>query len=361
MKKEYISSRQGINTMILFIIGTSLIVGSATKAGQDAWIANILGMIFAIPILFIYARVLSLFPEKDLFEIVQIVFGNIIGKLISILFVFYAFHLAALIQRNLSEFIHVSAMPETPELVFVITMGLVCIWGVKAGIEVLARWAEFAVPMIIVATLIIIALSITKIDFNYILPILSVDLNVVLKESFSVFSFPFAETVIFMMIGYTFKNKDSKYNIYFTSWLVGGITIVAVTLRNYLVMGQEFVESTFFPTYTAVGLINIGEFLQRFEVIVALVFLCGVFIKGSICLLAACKGFANIMNVRDYRDFVAPIGLLMIYFSLILFQSFLEMQYWAFNIDKFFAFPFQVILPIIIWIGAEIKIKKIKV
>jgi spore germination protein KB len=31
---------------------------------------------------------------------------------------------------------------------------------------------------------------------------------------------------------------------------------------------------------------------------------------------------------------------------------------WANKIYKFYAFPFQVILPIIVWIAAEIKVKK---
>jgi spore germination protein KB len=34
------------------------------------------------------------------------------------------------------------------------------------------------------------------------------------------------------------------------------------------------------------------------------------------------------------------------------------MGLWAFKVYSYYAFPFQVILPIIIWILAEIKVKK---
>jgi spore germination protein KB len=35
------------------------------------------------------------------------------------------------------------------------------------------------------------------------------------------------------------------------------------------------------------------------------------------------------------------------------------MKYWAFKDYAYYAFPFQIILPIITWILAEIKVKKL--
>ena len=48
----------------------------------------------------------------------------------------------------------------------------------------------------------------------------------------------------------------------------------------------------------------------------------------------------------------------MIYFSYIIYYNSMEMSYWAFKVYPYYALPFQVILPIIIWILAEIKVKK---
>jgi spore germination protein KB len=60
----------------------------------------------------------------------------------------------------------------------------------------------------------------------------------------------------------------------------------------------------------------------------------------------------------DYRSIVIQIGLLMIYFSYTVYDNSMEMQYWAFKVYPYYAFPFQVIIPIIIWILAEIKTRK---
>jgi spore germination protein KB len=48
----------------------------------------------------------------------------------------------------------------------------------------------------------------------------------------------------------------------------------------------------------------------------------------------------------------------MVYFSYTVYDNIIEMQYWAFHVYPYYAFPFQVILPIILWILAEIKVRK---
>ena len=48
----------------------------------------------------------------------------------------------------------------------------------------------------------------------------------------------------------------------------------------------------------------------------------------------------------------------MIYFSYTIYNNSMVMKYWAFKVYTYYAFPMQVILPIIIWILAEIKARK---
>ena len=51
-------------------------------------------------------------------------------------------------------------------------------------------------------------------------------------------------------------------------------------------------------------------------------------------------------NLKDYRLIVIQTGLLMIYFSYIVYDNSMMMKYWAFKVYPFYAFPLQVILPI---------------
>ena len=93
---------------------------------------------------------------------------------------------------------------------------------------------------------------------------------------------------------------------------------------------------------------------------VSVVLLFAGFVKISICLLAAGRGVDYLFKAGNYRQLVAPVGLLMMVTSCIIYQNIMEMMKFAFKVYRYYAFPFQVVLPVIIWIGAEIKARKTK-
>ena len=66
--------------MIMFILGSALVLDTSGEAKQDVWIAVLVAMLMAVPTFFIYARLLSIFPGKNLFEILDAVFGKVMGK-----------------------------------------------------------------------------------------------------------------------------------------------------------------------------------------------------------------------------------------------------------------------------------------
>jgi len=359
MQKEQITDKEAIYLLIIFIIGSSLILGIGGDVKNDSWISGIIGILMFVPMMLIYSRMLYIFQGEDLFDILHLTFGKVIGKIVAILYILYAFHLGALVLRNFGEFINTVAMPETPILVPMISIGIVGIITASLGIEVLARTTTFFLPILFFILIVVQVIAIPELHINYIKPILGNGLAPVLKGGFSTFSFPFAETVLLLGVFSSLKTKKSPFKVYSLGILISGIIIIIITIRNITVLGN-MLGSFYFPSYQAVGKVNIGDFFQRIEVTVAIVFTYGVFAKSSICLLVTCKGFAKVLNIRDYRTIVLQTGLLMIYFSYIIYDNIMTMKYWAFKIYPYYAFPFQVILPVVIWIFAEIKVRKNK-
>lgn len=357
MQKEIITNKQGVFIMSMFVFGSSILTGAGREAKQDVWIAILMGLIMSLPIIFIYSKLLSLYPGRDLYDILNDVFGKIIGKTISLIYVWYSFHLGALVIRNLSEFVNVTSFPETPQAVIIIFVGLFCIWVVKAGIEVLGRWSAFAFPIAVIIIVITVSLSMINANFIHLRPILYDGIKPVLINSFGFFSFPLAETVVFTLIFHTLKDKKKTLKVYLISVCTGSIIIMAIAVRNILVLGVPFSTSLYFPSYVAVRTINIGDFFQRFEIVVAIIFIFGGFVKISVCLYAASLGVAKILNIDNYRFLVAPIGFLMMNLACIIYESMMEMFDWAIKIYPYYAIPFQIILPIIILVIAKIKIK----
>lgn len=357
MHKEIITNKQGILIMSMFIFGSSILTGTSTEAKQDAWIANLLGLLFVFPLLFIYSKLLTLYPGKDLYDILVETFGKVTGKIISLLYVWYTFHLGALVIRNFSGFVNITSFPETPQTMIILFVGLFCIWVVKAGIEVLGRWAAFAFPISISIIVITIILSMTNAHIINLKPVLYNGFKPVLISSFEFLSFPLAETVVFTMVFNKLKTEKKTFKAFLISACVGSIIILSIAVRNILVLGVPLTSAMYFPSYVAVRTINIGDFFQRFEIVVALTFIFGGFVKISVCLYAATIGLAKILNIYNYRYLVAPVGFMMMCLSNIIYESVMEMFDWATNVYPYYAIPFQIILPIIIFIVAKIKLK----
>lgn len=359
MNKEIITNKQGIYMILMFIVGSFIIIGAGGQAKQDIWIVVPISVLMTLPMIFIYSLLLKMYPGKDLFDIIQDTFGKIIGKIIILLMVWYVFHLGARVIRSFSSFVNTVSFPETPQSIITIFIGLLCIWIVKAGIEVMGRWTSFVSPMILIILIITILLSMTEAHLINLKPVLYDGIKPLIPVSFEIFSLPLAETVVFTMIFNSLKTIKKTFSVFLISILAGSLLMIMVSVRNILVLGPALNSYLYFPSYFAVRTLNIGDFLQRFEIVVSLVFIFGGFIKISICLLATAKGFSKLLGFKNHRDLVAPIGLLMMILSCILYDSAMEMFNWAQKIYPYYAIPFQIILPVIILIGATIK-KRIK-
>lgn len=240
----------------------------------------------------------------------------------------------------------------------IILEGVVCIYFVKKGIEVIGKWAYFVLPILIFVLLGIFLLSINFMNFNYIKPVLYQGIKPVLNAAISIFVFPFAETVLFLNVLGALDKKGKPFKVYVISLIIGGLIILLISVRNILVFGVETNSILYFSSYSAVSIINVGNFIQRLEVLVSVTYLLSGIIKVSVCLHSASLGIAALLNVKEYKILIAPIALLMMDLSSIVYYNAMDMFNWARHVYKYYAIPFQVILPILILILGKIKSRK---
>jgi len=357
MKKEIISDKQAIAIMILYITGSSVVLATAEEAKGDLWLAIIMGLIGALTVALIYARILSLFPEKDFFSIVIYIFGKIFGNVICILYIWFSFHLASLVLVNYQYFIEIVGLNATPEIVISISIMFLVVWGVKAGIEVLGRWSSLFVIVLVCLIYFTIPFLMPMMDIRNLQPFLYNGIKPVINATLSTFTFPFAETVMFLGILSSLKSKKSYYRVYTFGILLGGVIIFSVSVSGMLVLGAGRYAAYNFPAYAAVSMINIKDFITRMEIVVSAIFLIGGFVKISINTLFCCKGICKLFSFEDYRFLVTPIGILISITAITNYGSIMEMSQWITETWNYYALLFQVILPIIILIGAEIKVR----
>ncbi len=357
MEKETITSRQAICMLILFMLGSSLVMGFAGPAEQDTWISLILGAAGFVPVALIYSRITRLFPEKGIFEIVEALFGKIPGKILTLLMCWYAIHLGSLVMRNFSEFIVITVMQETPQLAVMILIVLVAVYLAKSGAEALGKWSVAVLPVLLLAVISTMIMSLDIIDLSNLLPVFEHDAGTIVSASYPFASFPLMETVLFLGAAGAIKRTDSAKKIYIAATLISLGILLTMMVRNVGLLGVPLWKVHYFPSYAAARIIKVSDYLARIEGSVAVNFIFTGVTKATVCLLFASKGIASVFGIKDYKQSVLPAGLLMLALCAIVYRSTMEMFDFL-KVYPYYAAPFQLLIPLVIWITAEIRTRR---
>jgi spore germination protein KB len=350
MRKEIISDGQAISLMILFYLGTTITTGTSLQLGNDGWISIGLVMLEALPFLFICVRLLSAFPGKNLFDILELLLGKTLGKVVTLLYTIYTLQLGALILRIFSMFVHSVALPETPDFVTYIMMGALAAWLLRAGLEVMARTAKFMLIVIFIVLLAANIPSLGLLDIDYIKPVLGDGWAPVIKASFSSFAIPFSQSIILTGAVFLLEKKENIGRSYLKGYLAAGLVILLLGIRNIMMLGGDYGSLQYFPSYTAISRIRIGRFVQRVEGTVDIILLTTALFKTSINLFVATKGICSLFNHQDYRVFALPVAILAMVLADISFGSTMQFAYFTDRLYPFYALPFQVFIPVLLFL-----------
>jgi len=354
MQKDVLSSRQLICITALYIIGSSSVIGSSGIAKRDTWIAMLLAILAAVPLVLLYARISTLYPGQTLFDIIYTVFGGKLGWLVTLATTVYCFQLGTLVLRDFPEFVHTASLHKTPTIVFTLFLGLVCAYLAKLGVSSFGKAGilfSWIVGFIVVFTFLFL---IPHMDVKHLRPVLSTSWDVIALNSGKLLSAPFGETVLLLCLFCNFKAGQSKKRSFLIGLLLGGAYLVISVLRNIMALGAENFSSLYFPSYSAVSTINIGDFLQRVEVMVAGHLLICDIMKISIAIYATCLGVVKLLKLEDYKKVVLPITLLMVPLSTMAFDNTMQFFHWS---PAYFllSFPFELCIPLLLWLYGEIK------
>ncbi|HHT38563.1 MAG TPA: endospore germination permease [Mollicutes bacterium] len=358
--KEMISSKQIITLILLFVFGTSVVIGVGFDAHQDSWMSLIAAIILSVPLLLMYARTIMLFPGKGLFDIIELLFSKKTGKVLMAIMIWYFLFLGGLVLHNFFEFISITTLPKTPKILIMIIMVLVVVYLGRSNISVLGKWGIVVSITIISVVILTILFSIGNIDFSNLLPVFEHRPITILNGAIKLIVFPFAELVTILPLASFFKKGTNSYKVFMYGLILSGLLLFIVQMRNLLTIGFPLMEYSFFSSYTIARIIEVGDFLSRIEGAITINLLFAVITKTTICLIAATKGTSKLFNTNNYKNLIMPVGLILIMLSVIVYQSIFEMEEFKEKYLVIYSIPFQFAIPFIIWITAEVKKKRIK-
>lgn len=345
MDSTRISSSQLGTLIIGFVLGSAVILSPGLNAGSASWLTVVTGVVLASPIIAVIIKLNSDYPGKTLVEINDLVLGPIGGKLFSLLYLWYFFHLGALVLNDVADFIS-NIMPTTPYPVFLVVTAAIVIYLSRNGIEVMARCSSVIILYSYLAIIIVSILMFNNLDLANFLPINSISMRDFLKASYEVTVFPFGDIIVFtMLIG--FINNSNKIRRSIITALI--ISTIFGTLFNALVVAGlgNNIELAIYPGYNMVRRIDIYSIITRVDIIGASANLTLGILKTSVTLYAVSLGVAQMFKLSTSAPLVLPIGTLMIVMSLIQFDSVIHNLIFHEKTYIYYAPFFQAFLPLI--------------
>lgn len=337
-----------------YTFGTAIIFPPGTGASKDAWLVGLSGLITGLLWGFIFFALAEKFPGKNLIDINDCLFGNYLGKFISILYLGYFLHLGSLVLGNFGDFLTVSIYLQTPKIVFIILIALLAASAVRNGIEVIARCSLILVPITILFIAMDTIFLLPQADFGRMLPLFQLPLKEFIKLSHTHASLPYGEVVTFLMITGSLNNSKGLKKYALHSLLISGIILVGISVRNIAILGIT-AQLGLYPSYDVIQLISIGDVLTRLELVIIIVMLTMGFIKITVLYYSTVQGMAQLLKIRSYLPLVLPTGIIMVVISGTQFETAQELNVWATNIYPLYTLPFHFFFPLLSLTLATIK------
>ena len=344
MEKTRISSIQLFMLLSGFLFGSTVILAPAAGAKKDAWLAMIIGGAGGGLLMLVYAAIASLNPSKTLVDILREKMGYVIGNILAVLYIWYFIHLASLGFRDFGEFICTVTFPETPITVVIGFFALAFVYGVNGGVEVMGRMSELLVPVVPVVAFIISLSLITVSDFTAFLPILENGMPPVLNAAFSYITFPFGETVAFLMLFPHLNRKEKLKKTVIVSAIAATVLSIIIFFRDISVLGSELMSrATFISHLTALLFpgFNVDPLLD-------INLLIGGGVKSSVCVYAATRALSQVAGIEDFSKLTSAVTTFCVVLSVWEYNNVLEILDWTEKVWPYYAIPFQIIIPLIL-------------
>ncbi|KQX48296.1 MULTISPECIES: GerAB/ArcD/ProY family transporter [unclassified Paenibacillus] len=325
MRTDQISPRQFMIIVILYAFGTAILVIPASVAAdmkQDAWMPQWLSIAMGVVLVWLYVFISKKFPQCSIFEINDKVFGKWLGKFITLSLALVALILSSQVVFYVGHFMITQIMPETPIQSIHIIFMLTVIFGAKLGMVVMLRTAEIFFPWIVLLFILFMVTSIPNMELNNLLPIGETNTLPVIRSAIRITSYSYMS--LFITIGTIIHQVTSiqkAKKAYLIGIIISGIILLLIIVSSILVLGAGNTAMQVYPSYALAQRINIGNFLQRIEVIVAFLWLVSIYFKLSMFFYTTIKGIAHVFHFRDYKILCFPFGLIITVLSLVVYPN----------------------------------------
>jgi len=358
MRKEMLSANQLFAMIILFEMGTALVVPIGLESGHAVWLSILMALPGGVLLYLVYTDLYHQYPDMVISGYTQKILGKFIGWPLSLLYIPVLVFNGSRNLREAGDLLIASSYDQTPVFIINAMMAVAVMYILNKGIEVFARLAEIYLFVIVVMGLICSFVVITAglVDLNNLFPLHAKDWSDALQSAYpSIWIFPFGELVCLTTIMPQINKSGTVKKTGVIAIVLSGLLLTFTHAIEMSVLGENMYARTAFPMFTTVTLVNLANFIQRLDALVMLTLIIGVFFKMTIYCYAAIAVTADLFNVKEPRDIVVPVVV------VVLFSSFFSAENYPIHMGegrvfmKYILVVFCAYIPIMLFIVQHIR------
>ena len=327
MRKEATSPFQLFVLIVLFELGTAVVVPIGLQSTHTVWISILLALPGGILLYWIFADLYRQFPDLVISGYIRKILGKWVGWPLGLLYLPVLMYNGSRNLREAGDLLISSSYDRTPIFIINSLMVIAVMYILYKGIEVFSRTAEIYFWLIIIMGMISVFFVIAAglVQMKNLFPIHPGEWLEAFRSAYpNIWIFPYGELVCFTAI---LPHLNSRKKAKITG--VGAIVLSAFLLSfthavEIAVLGKDIYSRTTFPLFTTITLVNVANFIQRLDALVILTLIIGVFFKMSIYCYAAVSIAADLFQVKEARKLVFPIGVVVLFSSFVSAENYTE-------------------------------------
>ena len=357
MQQNKTSVHGVFSILVISIIGDNMVIGLPEGTGRDIWVSLLISLVLCMPIVLMYGRMVTLLPGKNIYEMAEYAFGHAGSVIVSIVFGFFCYGMASVMLFSFSTFTNMISLVRTDFYIIVFLFILAASYLAHQGASTLGKWALIIFIAGSVTVLVIFFFASDIMNFRNLLPAFHHPFPNILSSGIRLAVLPILHIVVTMGISDSFEIPGKATRLYALALTSAVLYLMIIFIRICCTLGAEMMNTAVFQNFRSVSLVSISDFFERIEGIVLFVYLMTGIAQVAVCLLSISNSAKNLLKLHSHKTLLIPISVLVFataqapFDNIIAMFDFLDLYY-------FISFPFQILLPLVIWIAVEVKHKK---
>ncbi|KWX87513.1 hypothetical protein AMQ83_12660 [Paenibacillus riograndensis] len=318
-----IGTTQAAMLIVNTILPTATVVLPAiisSYAEQDAPLAILLSTFFGLLIAYIVGSAVRCTNGAPFLTWVGEKSSPVIAVVLGLFMLQFYLDTSATILREIVNFLKDNVLINTPISILCVLILLITIYMVRQGLEAIARVNSLVILLYLLFVPLYIFGLANEMNVHQLLPMFDHSLADLTLASITPTTWMSEVAVLLFLAPYLQAPRQARI-IGWTGLIFVALLMMFSLVIALMVFGPDLVRLSAYPGFSAAGIVHLGRFIERLDILFISYWVLSIYVKFSIFLFATVECFKQTFRVGSSRPFIGTLGLLIVLECLYTWES----------------------------------------